>query len=216
VLSIDFLSNPLPNLINLKAYSTTMKLFYALAVGMFFANGVIQMAAGLKCNSGCAACWLDNNSDGVDTKFICTGDNGVHCGDACPTGYNGIHCAKIERCLWVEQVAQKTNSSLGFQIGAIFIRLAVLILARVSAVRNGVIRLATYIAERSMELEHVRPPEPQALYLFTSSTIPKKLCDLSLRALAHFFIRDIENKSGPRSNQDTKIFISEETRRKFK
>ena len=76
-----------------------MKLFYSVAASIFFANGVIQMAAGLKCDTSCAACWLDNNSDGVDTKFLCTGDHGVHCGDLCPTGYSGIHCAKIERCL---------------------------------------------------------------------------------------------------------------------
>jgi hypothetical protein len=31
-----------------------------------------------------------------------------------------------------------------------------------------------------MQVEDDRPPEPQAPYLFTSSTIPKKLCDLSL------------------------------------
>ncbi|KIJ93808.1 hypothetical protein K443DRAFT_111474, partial [Laccaria amethystina LaAM-08-1] len=62
------------------------------------------------CKSGCAACWLDNNGDGVDTKFTCPGHQyprlGIQilrppcqCGDACPTGYNGIHCAAIERCL---------------------------------------------------------------------------------------------------------------------
>ncbi|KIJ92650.1 hypothetical protein K443DRAFT_428433 [Laccaria amethystina LaAM-08-1] len=78
-----------------------MKYFYAVAICIFFANGVIQMAVGLKCDSGCAACWLDNNNDGQDTKFTCMGDRGslVHCGDVCPTGYHGIHCAKIERCL---------------------------------------------------------------------------------------------------------------------
>ncbi|KIK02277.1 hypothetical protein K443DRAFT_677788 [Laccaria amethystina LaAM-08-1] len=75
---------------------TIMKSFYRLAVSIFFANNVIQMAAGLQCNSGCAACWLDNNNDGVDTKFTCTGGD---CGDVCPTGYNGIHCARLERCL---------------------------------------------------------------------------------------------------------------------
>jgi hypothetical protein len=99
VLPIDFHNDHLSNLINLKANSTTMKSFYAVAISIFFANGVIQMAVGLKCSSGCAACWLDNNNDGEDTKFTCTGDNGVHCGDVCPTGYHGIHCAKIERCL---------------------------------------------------------------------------------------------------------------------
>ena len=75
-----------------------MKSFYAMAVSIFLANGATQMAAGLKCSTACAACWLDNNIGGVDTKFTCTGDNGVHCGDVCPTGYNGIHCAKTERC----------------------------------------------------------------------------------------------------------------------
>ncbi|KIK02275.1 hypothetical protein K443DRAFT_97278 [Laccaria amethystina LaAM-08-1] len=77
-----------------------MKPFYRVAVSMFFATNVIQMAAGLACNSGCAACWLDNNNDGVDTKFTCTGgEQGVDCGDECPTGYNGMHCAHIARCL---------------------------------------------------------------------------------------------------------------------
>ncbi|KIJ92092.1 hypothetical protein K443DRAFT_114120 [Laccaria amethystina LaAM-08-1] len=76
-----------------------MKSLYPVAVIMLFANGVIQMAAALECSSGCAACWLDNNNDGVDTKFACSGDKGVHCGDECPTGYNGLHCAKIDRCV---------------------------------------------------------------------------------------------------------------------
>ena len=84
---------------NLKAYSTTMKLFYPVAVSMFFANSVIQMAMGLICDSGCAACWLDNNNNGVDTKFSCTARHMDHCGDVCPAGYNGIHCAKSARCL---------------------------------------------------------------------------------------------------------------------
>ncbi|KIK00785.1 hypothetical protein K443DRAFT_678974 [Laccaria amethystina LaAM-08-1] len=72
-----------------------MKSFYPVAICMFFANNAIQMAAGLHCNSGCAACWLDNNDDGVDTKFECIGE----CGDVCPAGYNGIHCATFNRCL---------------------------------------------------------------------------------------------------------------------
>ncbi|KIJ92089.1 hypothetical protein K443DRAFT_114119 [Laccaria amethystina LaAM-08-1] len=77
-----------------------MKLFHPVeAVIMLFAISVIQMAAALECSSGCAACWLNNNSDGEDTKFTCTGDKGVHCGDVCPPGYNGIHCANIVRCL---------------------------------------------------------------------------------------------------------------------
>ena len=92
---MDFLSNHLPILINLKAYRSTMLKFYAVAVSMFFANSVILMAAGIQCSSGCAACWLDNNPDGVDTKFSC---NGGDCGDVCPSGYNGIHCARFGRC----------------------------------------------------------------------------------------------------------------------
>ena len=72
-----------------------MKSFYAVVVSMFLANGVILMAAGLSCHTGCAACWLDNNSDGVDTKFQC---NGEDCGEVCPPGYNGLHCAKLARC----------------------------------------------------------------------------------------------------------------------
>ncbi|KIJ93433.1 hypothetical protein K443DRAFT_397621 [Laccaria amethystina LaAM-08-1] len=76
-----------------------MKSFYTVAISMFFANAVIQMAAGLICNDNCAACWLDNNADGVDTKFSCTGNEYVHCGDVCPPGYNGIHCAESKRCL---------------------------------------------------------------------------------------------------------------------
>ena len=77
-----------------------MKSFYTIAVSIFLTNGATQMAAGLKCSTACAACWLDNNNDGVDTKFTCREDQGsyTHCGDACPTGYNGIHCAKTERC----------------------------------------------------------------------------------------------------------------------
>jgi hypothetical protein len=86
-------------LINWKVYSTTMKSFYAVAISIFFAAGVIQMAAAIKCGDGCAACWKDNNNDGEDTKFSCTGEDGVHCGDVCPPGYHGIHCANIERCM---------------------------------------------------------------------------------------------------------------------
>ena len=136
-----------------------MKSFYAVAASMFFANGVIQMAAGLKCYSGCAACWLDNNNDGVDTKFTCNGDKGMYCSDVCPSGYNGIHCAEMRRCLWAEKVAQKTNNiSPGFQIGVVYLMILVVMpLARVIALPT--LRMATYIAERSMQMEHVRPPE---------------------------------------------------------
>jgi len=160
VLPIDFLSIHLPNLINLKVYSTTMKLLYPMAVSMLFANSAIQMATGLKCSSGCAACWENNNNNGVDTKFTCTGHDGVHCGGVCPTGYNGIHCAKIERCLWAEKFVQKTNNtSPDFQIGVILLRVVVMNLVRVSAVPFRVMN--TYIADHSMQVEHVRPPEPQ-------------------------------------------------------
>ncbi|KIJ92086.1 hypothetical protein K443DRAFT_459179 [Laccaria amethystina LaAM-08-1] len=76
-----------------------MKSFYAVAISIFFAASVIQMAAAIKCGDGCAACWKDNNNDGEDTKFSCTGEDGVHCGDVCPPGYHGIHCANIERCI---------------------------------------------------------------------------------------------------------------------
>ncbi|KIK02858.1 hypothetical protein K443DRAFT_677196 [Laccaria amethystina LaAM-08-1] len=95
-----------------------MKSYYAVAVSMFFANGIIQMAAGLDCSSSCAACWLDNNNDGVDTKFTCTGNGGVGCGDVCPTGYNGIHCAKSERCVCVSTQATDCDEFGPCQCGA--------------------------------------------------------------------------------------------------
>jgi len=168
----------LPNLINFKVYSITTKLFYPVAVSMFFANSVIQMVVGLKCSSICAACWLNNNNKGVDTKFTCTRDNRVHCGGVCPTGYNGIHCTKIEHCLWVEKIAQKTNNtSPGLQIGVILLlRVVVMTLACVSAVPYVRV-INMHIVDHSMQVEHARPPEPWGLYLFASSTIPNKFTD---------------------------------------
>ncbi|KAF8427365.1 hypothetical protein EV426DRAFT_374569 [Tirmania nivea] len=68
-----------------------MKLYLEVAL---VAAGIIQIAAGLKCRSGCAACWKDGAS-GVDIKFSC---NDGHCGDSCPAGYSRIHCAKEARC----------------------------------------------------------------------------------------------------------------------
>ena len=68
----------------------------------FLATGFTQMAVGLECSSGYAACWLDNNANGVDTKISCGGIYGTICGDVCPIGYYSIHCAKIDRCLRAE------------------------------------------------------------------------------------------------------------------
>ena len=56
----------------------------------------IHMIVALRCSSSCAACWKDNDSNGVDIKFWCTRGN---CGTACPTGYSRIHCANKARCV---------------------------------------------------------------------------------------------------------------------
>ncbi|KAF8427916.1 hypothetical protein EV426DRAFT_374591 [Tirmania nivea] len=69
----------------------------SLEVALVAAASIIQIAAGVKCDSNCAACWK-NGSPGVDIKFSC---DGSHCGSACPEGYHGIHCAKSERCACV-------------------------------------------------------------------------------------------------------------------
>ncbi|KAF8422262.1 hypothetical protein EV426DRAFT_606738, partial [Tirmania nivea] len=61
----------------------------------------IRTAAGLSCDSSCAACWRDG-SPGVDTKFSC--DSNGHCGNTCPPGYNSIHCARASRCSYVTTV----------------------------------------------------------------------------------------------------------------
>ena len=62
---------------------------------LLLAAGFIQMAAGLTCESNCAACYKDN-SPGVDIKFCCGPGN--HCGRSCPPGYSDLHCAKGVRC----------------------------------------------------------------------------------------------------------------------
>ena len=72
--------------------SSTMKLYLGIAI---VAAGFIYTVAGIICNSDCAACWKDNDSDGTDIKFSCRYRN---CGWACPEGYSRIHCARAERC----------------------------------------------------------------------------------------------------------------------
>ena len=64
--------------------------------------GVIQMAAGLKCDSGCSACWSDTQP-GVDIKLYCGGSDNRSCGGLCPPGYSRLHCAKGERCACVDR-----------------------------------------------------------------------------------------------------------------
>ncbi|KIM49689.1 hypothetical protein M413DRAFT_407945 [Hebeloma cylindrosporum] len=73
---------------------------FSIAIFALLTAGFVQTAVGISCGSKCAACWLDNNSDGVDTKFSC---NGSDCGDNCPAGYSGIHCADSARCNLVDQ-----------------------------------------------------------------------------------------------------------------
>lgn len=74
---------------------------FSIALSMLLASGFIQTAVGIKCDSGCAACWKDNDSNGVDIKLSCGGGNlaAGQCGDKCPTGYGRIHCAKAARCM---------------------------------------------------------------------------------------------------------------------
>lgn len=69
----------------------------SIALGLFFASSFIQTAKGFNCDSGCSACWKNNNADGVDVKIACDEDTG-QCNTPCPDGYNGLHCAKSERC----------------------------------------------------------------------------------------------------------------------
>lgn len=59
----------------------------------------IHTAVALYCSSSCAACWKDNNKDGVDIKFWCTKGE---CGTACPQGYSRMHCANKARCVYVD------------------------------------------------------------------------------------------------------------------
>ena len=81
--------------LRLKFYSTTMKIQSAL--GLLLAADFIQTAAGLHCDSECAACWKTGDTNGVDIKLSC-GLGTRECGDTCPQGYEGIHCAKRARC----------------------------------------------------------------------------------------------------------------------
>lgn len=66
----------------------------SVALSLFVVAGFIQTAVGW-CPDDCAACWLNNNSNGVDIKLICRGD----CPDNCPSGYHGMHCANKRRCV---------------------------------------------------------------------------------------------------------------------
>jgi len=60
----------------------------------FFYHWLIQTTMGLACGTTkCAACWLDNNSNGVDIKMTCNGE----C-PKCPSGYSRQHCAEERRC----------------------------------------------------------------------------------------------------------------------
>ena len=79
-------------------HSTTMKVFQ-VAFGLGFA---IQAAMGLHCDSGCSACWKDNDSSGTDIKIACGADNRWECTTGCPTGYSDQHCAENERCRFVK------------------------------------------------------------------------------------------------------------------
>ena len=54
------------------------------------------LVSGISCGSACAACWKNDDNNGVDTKFFCKLGR---CGDACPDGYHGIHCARFSRCV---------------------------------------------------------------------------------------------------------------------
>ena len=63
----------------------------------FVVANFVHMAAGLSCSTGCAACWLNGNTNGVDIKFACYGDK-EGCGSRCPDGYSGMHCATSNRC----------------------------------------------------------------------------------------------------------------------
>ena len=60
--------------------------------------GFIHVTVGLSCTSGCAACWLNGDTTGLDTKFRCPESD---CGSDCPSGYNGMHCARTSRCRYV-------------------------------------------------------------------------------------------------------------------
>ena len=69
---------------------------FSMALSMFLASGFIQTAVGIQCDSQCAACWKNNNSNGADIKIRCGSND---CGNSCPTGYSDLHCAKAFRCV---------------------------------------------------------------------------------------------------------------------
>lgn len=73
-----------------------MKLYLRVALVIIASLTHMALVLGKKCDSRCAACWKDNNNDGVDIKFTCGSD--YNCGDSCPSGYSRLHCAKWERC----------------------------------------------------------------------------------------------------------------------
>jgi hypothetical protein len=74
-----------------------MKLL-SVTLGLFSAVAVIQTAKALKCESGCSACWKDNNAYGVDVKIPCEAANDWLCDTPCPDGFHDQHCAKASRC----------------------------------------------------------------------------------------------------------------------
>ena len=70
----------------------------SVILGFVFATG-IQTAVGLRCGTGCAACWKDGSpATGIDTTMLCN-DGGRSCDDSCPKGYGSKHCASDDRCL---------------------------------------------------------------------------------------------------------------------
>ena len=72
---------------------STMRLYLQVALVICIHTAPVL---GLYCMSGCAACWRENDENGMDTKFTCTVLGG--CGNKCPSGYHDIHCAKYDRC----------------------------------------------------------------------------------------------------------------------
>ncbi len=103
-----FESHLLSGKLELKFYSssTTMKVL-SVTLSLLFAAGFIQTAAGIQCDSFCAACWKIG-SPGVDIKMSC-GTFG-NCPYPCPSGYNNIHCANSDRCWWVDLLIYITIS----------------------------------------------------------------------------------------------------------
>jgi len=73
----------------------------SVTLGLLLAAGFIQTAAGLQCDSECAACWKTGDTNGADIKLSCSDGSG-HCGDKCPNGYERMHCATRGRCQSVD------------------------------------------------------------------------------------------------------------------